>query len=185
MIKQGSTVSFFNAIYQTLIEDEELLRLLTYLPNGYDSQDNYNPDPLDESLTNLVDKESDDYWKLVGERIVLGEKTSDLLESQLCRIYIYEGRRRPVFESYLIATQEVYIDIFIHESFDKDLRISRISDRINELICLEHIAGFGKLEYTAGNPREATSHYRRYLHQYKMNVSKKWNDNVYRWTRLW
>lgn len=172
-IKKGITVEFFNAIYQKLITDEELLRLLNYSPTGYDSENNYNPDPLDESLPNLFDKESEEYWKMIEERIVLGEKTSELLEQKLCKIYIYEGRRRPVFESYLMATQEVNIDVFIHESFDRDLRISRISDRINELIALELIAGIGKLEYKAGNPREAPTHYRRYLHQYSMTVSKK------------
>ena len=173
MIKQGSTVGFFTSIYQRLIEDEELMRLLKYNPKGYDKEGNYSPDPLDPALPNLVDADSDEYWQLVDERIILGEKTSDLLESKLCKIYIYEGRRRPVFENYLVATQEVYIDIFIHETFDRDLRISRISDRINELIALERIAGFGKLEYKAGNPREAPTHYRRFLHQYTMNVSKK------------
>ena len=174
MIKKGSTPTFFRAIYQTLIADEELMRLLTYLPRGYDKNGNYNEfDPLDERLPNIVDSESEEYWKLVDERILLGEKTSDLLESKLCRIYIYEGRRRPVFKSYLVARQEVNIDIFIHESYDKDLRITRISDRINELVALEHIAGFGKFEYVAGNPREAPTHYRRFLHQYTMTVSKK------------
>ncbi|MGE8033872.1 hypothetical protein B1B04_09270 [Lysinibacillus sp. KCTC 33748] len=173
MIKQSSTVEFFSNIYQILITDEELMRLLKYEPKGYDTQENYHPDPLDPKLPNLVNIESDDYWKLVDERVVLGEKTSDLIENKLCKIYIYEGRRRPVIESYLVAQQEVNIDIFIHESFDRDLRISRISDRINELIALERIAGFGKLEYKSGNPREAPTHYRRFLHQYTMNVSKK------------
>ena len=173
MIRQGSLVSFFRAIYQKLINDEELLRLLYYLPNGYDTLGNYHPDPLDPLLPSLLDIESDDYWRMVDERVILGEKTSDLLETKICRLYIYEGRRRPVFESDSLATQEVYIDVFIHESFDKDLRISRITDRINELICLENIAGYGKLDYHAGNPREAPTHYRRYLHQYKMNVSRK------------
>lgn len=172
-IKQGSTVGFFNAIYKKLIADEELMRLLNYSPTGFDAEGNFIPDPLDESLPNLVSRESEDYWKLVEKVLALGEKTSDLLEEKLCKIYIYEGRRRPVFESHLIATQIVNIDVFIHESFDRDLRISRISDRINELIVLENIAGFGKLEYHAGDPREAPTHYRRYLHQYKMNVSKK------------
>lgn len=172
MTKEGSTLSFFRAIYQVLIADEELMRLLNYLPQGYFNNE-YHVDPLDDSLPNLVDVDSDDYWQMVDERIILGEKTSDLLESQLCRIYIYEGRRRPVFESHVVATQEVNIDIFIHESFDRDLRITRITDRINELIALERIAGFGKLEYTAGNPREAPTHYRRFLHQFKMSVSKK------------
>lgn len=173
MITQSSTVEFFSNIYQILIADEELMRLLKYEPKGYDTQENYHPDPLDPKLPNLVNTESDDYWKLVDERVVLGEKASNLLENKLCKIYIYEGRRRPVFESYLVAQQEVNVDIFIHESFDRDLRISRISDRINELIALERIAGFGKLEYKAGNPREAPTHYRRFLHQYTMNVSKK------------
>lgn len=173
MIKQGSTVEFFRNIYQKLISDEELMRLLVYLPMGIDAQQNYHPDPLDPSLPNIVDTDSDEYWNIVNERVVLGEKTSDLLESKICKIYIYEGRRRPVFESYLVATQEVNIDIFIHEEFDSDLRISRISDRINELIALERIGGYGKLEYIAGNPREATTHYRRFLHQYRMTVGKK------------
>ncbi len=174
MIKQGTTPTFFKKIFQTLIADEELMRLLTYLPQGYDTIGNYNEfDPLDERLPNLVDKDSDEYWKLVDERVVLGEKTSDLLESKLCKIYIYEGRRRPIFKSYLVAKQEVNIDIFIHESFDRDLRISRITDRINELIALENFVGFGKFEYVSGNPREAPTHYRRFLHQYSMTVSKK------------
>lgn len=174
-IKQGSTTSFFNLIYQELIKDEELLRLLVYLPQGYDALNKYHVDPLDESLPNLVDFDSDDYWALTEERIVLGEKTSDLLEQKICRIYIYEGRRRPVFGNYAHATQEVNIDVYVHEEYDKDLRISRIGDRLNDLLALERIAGYGKLEYKAGNPREAPTHYRRFLHQYIMNVGKKQN----------
>ena len=169
MIKQGSTVEFFTNIYQRLIGDEELMRLLKYSPKSGSNLF----DPLDPKLPNLVDATSDSYWELVDERVVLGEKTSDLLESKICKLYMYEGRRRPVFENYLVATQEVYVDIFIHESFDRDLRISRISDRINELIALERIAGIGRLEYKAGNPREAPTHYRRFLHQYTMTVGKK------------
>lgn len=180
MIKKGSTVEFFNNIYQKLINDEELLRLLTYLPNGYDSEGNFNLDPLDESLPTLVpnfetatDEEIEAYWSLVNERVVLGEKTSDLESKSICRIYISEGRRRPVYNDYLMATQEVSIAIYIHETFDKDMRISRISDRIYELIALENIAGFGKLEYQAGNPFEAPRHYRMYEHLFLMNVNKK------------
>ena len=172
IIKQGSTLSFFNNIYQELIKDEELLRLLAYLPRGYDESKVFHEDPLDPSLPNLVD-DSEKYWDLAEERIVLGEKTSDLLEDGLCRIYIYEGRRRPVFGNYAHATQEVNIDVYVHESYDKDFRLTRISDRLNDLLVLERVAGYGKLEYKAGNPREAPTHYRRYLHQYVMNVGKK------------
>lgn len=172
IIKQGSTLSFFNNIYQVLVQDEELMRLLYYLPRGYDSNSVFHEDPLDIGLPNLVD-DSEEYWNLVNERIVLGEKTSELLEDSLCRIYIYEGRRRPVFGNYAHASQEVNVDVFVHESYDKDLRITRIGDRLNDLLALERIAGYGALEYKAGNPREAPTHYRRYLHQYTMNVGKK------------
>lgn len=173
VIKESLTVEFFTNIYKKIIEDEGIMRLLLYAPKGYDNAGNYSPDPLDDTLPNIVDVDSEDYWKLVDERVILGEKTSSLLESKLCKIYIYEGRRRAVFDNYLVATQEVNIDIFIHESFDRDLRLTRLSDRVHELIALERIAGFGKLEYKAGNPREAPTHYRRYLHQFTMNVSKK------------
>lgn len=180
IVKKGSTVEFFNNIYQKLIKDEELLRLLTYLPRGYDDEGNYNPDPLDDSLDNLVpdlktatDEEVQEYWRLVDERIVLGEKTSDLESKKICRIYISEGRRRPVFNDYLMATQEVAITIYINEDYDKDIRMSRISDRINELIALERIAGFGMLEYQAGNPLVAPKHYRAYEHLFRMSVTKK------------
>lgn len=171
-VKKGSTTEFITAIYKTLIQDEELMRLLYYLPNGYDDNGNYNEDPLNDILPNLVDN-SDKYWEIVDERIRLGEKTSDLETKAICRIYISEGRRRSVYNNYHVATQEIAISIFVHESYDKDLRISRITDRLNELLALERLAGFGKIEYERGNPYQAPTHYRNYVNFYLLTVKKK------------
>ena len=169
---KGSTLDFFARIYRRMYEDEELMRLLTYDPMGY-RDGKYYKDPLDGTLPNIVDQDSDTYWELVDERVVLGEKSSDLETKAICRVYVYEGRIREVFGNYHFLTQEVNVDIFIHEKFDKDLRLSRIKDRVAELIALERLAGYNRLDYKAGNPREAPTHYRRFLHQYEMLVKKK------------
>lgn len=173
-IKSGSLTEIMNNIYSALIGDEELLRLLTYPPEGYDSKNNYHYDPLDyDMLPSLVDTENDDYWDLVDDKIKVGEKTSDLEGKALCRIYIYEGRRRPVFGNFLVASQEVNINIFIHEDYEKDRRIAAISDRLNELLVLTRKAGLGEIEYVSGNPRSAPTHYRAYYHAFKVNTLKK------------
>ena len=173
MEEQGSLYEAMNNIEKVLIQDETLLRLLTYDPKGYDEEGKYHPDPLDESLPNLVDKDSDNYWELVEDRIKFSEKTSDLEEKAISRIYVHEGRRRPVFNSFLVATQEININIFIHEKYDKDKRIAKISDRLNQLLALTRIAGMGEIEYTSGNPRSAPTHYRAYYHSFRLNVLTK------------
>lgn len=170
--RKSKSLDIYTSISDILIRDEQLMRLLVYKPEDENSE-RYIPDPLDPSLENIVNLEDDRYWEYAEDRVVLGEKTSDLIEKDICRIYIYEGRRRPVFNSFIVANQEICIDVFVHESYDKDMRISRISDRVNELIALEKVAGIGKVDYKAGNPREAPTHYRRYLHLYNTLVGKK------------
>lgn len=167
-IKQGSMREVVNSIYQILINDEELLRLLYYYPRSAD-----HLDPLDESLGNIKDRE--DYWDIVDDRIMLAEKDSDLVEKDICRLYITQGRRRAVFGNYLLATQEIMISVYTHENYEYDMRSAWISDRINELIALEDIAGTlgTKLEYVAGNPFSAPIKYKRYNNVYEYTTSKK------------
>lgn len=167
-LKQGSMREAFNNIYQRLINDETLLRLLYYPPKSRN-----NPDPLDPSLPNLVNPDSPEYWDLVNERIVLGEKTTDLEDEPLCRLYLHAGRRRPVYDNYLLASQEVILSIFTHESYERDIRSLWISDVLNELLVHEPIAGYGKLEYTAGNPMAAPLGYKHYRHVYRFADNKK------------
>lgn len=168
-IEQGSMRYVINNIYQMLINDEKLLRLLYYYPKSAK-----HLDPLNEALPNLVDADSDEYWSVVDERFRLAEKTSDLLEQPICRIYISSGRRRPVFGNYLLATQEIKISIYTHENYESDMRLEWIADRIQELITLELVDGiFGKLDYVAGNPTVAPTQYKRYDQLYEFSTGKK------------
>lgn len=168
-LEKGSMRLFFNNIYTKLRTDEELMRLLHYHP--YDYYEGI-PDPMDESLPDIVD-DSPEYWDKVYNHIVQGTKTSEIQEKGICRLYLYAGRRRPRFGNYLIADQEVIVDIFVHELFDKDDRMNWITDRINHLIALEHIAGYGMLDFVAGNPRVAPIGYSKYEMIYKFAESKK------------
>lgn len=167
-LKQGSMRQFINNIYTKLRKDEVLMRLLHYKPEDYYKK---IPDPLDKVLPDIIDSEG--YWDIVEKVIITGSKTSDIQEKGICRIYIYAGRRRPRYGNYLIADQEVVLDVFVHESFNKDDRLNWINDRINELIALEYIAGYGKLDYASGNSRDAPIGYSKYEHTYTFMESKK------------
>lgn len=166
MVK-GSMREAINSIYQILINDEEMLRLLWYLPKR-----ETGIDPFSSNLLNV--KDMPDYWEIVNERIVLAEKVSDLIEKPICRIYLSAGRRRGKFENYLLATQEIVATIYVHEDYETDMRISRISDRLNELIVLEQLNGMiGKLEYAGGNARVAPIQYSKYEHTFEYTTNKK------------
>lgn len=166
VIKKGSMREVVGNIYQLLIEDEELMRLLWYLPKQFTGND-----PLDINLLNV--KDMAEYWNIVNERVLLAEKENDLLGA-ICRLYISAGRRRPVFDSYLLATQEIVISMYVHEDYELDMRSAWISDRINELIALEYIEGsIGKMDFVAGNARVAPLQYRRYDLLFEYTTSKK------------
>lgn len=169
-LEKGSMRLFFNNIYTKLREDEELMRLLHYKPADYMEK---RPDPLDKSLPDIVDENSQEYWKIVEKTIKRSVKTSEIQEKGICRLYIYGGRRRSRFGNYLIADQEVVIDIFVHELFEKDARMDWIRDRINKLLVLERIVGIGMLEFAAGNSRVAPIGYEKYELIYKFTASKK------------
>jgi len=166
-IQIGSMRNSINNIYQKLINDEELIRLLYYYP-----QSSTTPDPLDSSLPNLVDNESETYWEIVQERVLLTEKINNIEDKKLCRIYMFTGSRRPDYKNHLLVTQEVYIYVFVHEEYDKDLRLLWISDKIAELLALEPVAGIGKLEYAGGDPRDAPKEYVSYEHRYRFSTKK-------------
>lgn len=168
-IEKGSMREVVNHIYRILIQDETLMRLLYYYP-----LDATHPEPLDVKNPNIVDPESEEYWNIVDDRVLLAEKFSDIINKDICRIYITQGRRRPVFGNYLLATQEIIISIYTHENYEKDMRSAWIADRINELIALADIDGMlgDKLEYVAGNPRVAPVHYKRYDTVYEYTTSK-------------
>jgi len=167
VIKKGSMREVINSVYQKLINDEELLRLLWYLPKS-----RIHKDPLDKTLKNV--KTLPEYWDIVNDRIVLSEKVLDIADEKLCRILISSGRRRSNGVSYVVANQQVRIRIFVHEDYALDMRLEWILDRVSELLTMEYLNGaIGKFEYIAGNPLPAPPQYSGYEHIFEYATSKK------------
>lgn len=166
-IKNGSMREVFNEFFTILRNDKVLMRLMFYLPKEITGND-----PLDPTLLEVT--EMADYWDIVNDRIMLAEKVDDLVEKPICRLYISSGRRRGVFNNYLLATQEINITIYVHEDYETDMRSEWISDRINELIALEHVSGsIGRIDFVAGNPRVAPIGYSRYDLIFEYTTGKK------------
>ena len=151
--------------------DETLLRLLYYPIKDITSN---TKDPLDNSLQDILRMSESTIWEIRDKSIFLTSKSDDLELEPLCRIYLYAGRRRSDRNSYIMASQEITVDIFCHSEFEKDLRSLRISDRINELLVDERITGFGKIEYVSGYPIQAPNDYVAYRHIYEFGSSNSW-----------
>ena len=159
-----------NTIYQTLIQDEYLMRILYFKPHA--PEFNMPIDYDDENTLIMLNRE--DYWDIVDDRVLTTTKSSDIEDKDaLCRLYIYSGRRKSMHNNYLLADQEIVIDILVHESYSSDLRQQWISDRIDELIVLERLTGIGKIEFVSGAPRQAPIGYDKYETVYKIVDSKK------------
>lgn len=166
-IEQGTMRQVIRAVFQKFNSDETLMRLLKYYPESAT-----NPDPLDPSLPNIIG--STEYWDIVNERILLTEKVSDLVRKSLCRIYITSGKRTPHIDSYLVASQQININVFVHEDYGSDMRLEWINDRINNLLTLERLDGMmGTFNYVRGNPYEAPLQYRRYTNTYQYLIGIK------------
>lgn len=175
-IEQGSMREVINNIYQVLINDEILLRLLWYKPKretGKDPLDGIEPLTDPPTLPHVKDMAT--YWDIVDERVMLAEKVNDLVEKPICRLYISPGRRRGLFNNYLLASQEIVISVYVHEDYEVDMRSAWISDRINELIVLEYVKGTmnKRFEFVAGNARVAPIQYSKFELIFEYTTSKK------------
>lgn len=160
----------FMDILTVLYFDETLLRLLYYPPLNLT---NKTPDPLDPSLSNVTDIDPD--YVIRYSRIMKAPKDVDLTpDNPMCRMFVYAGRRTPENGNYAMANQEVIIDIFAHNSFEEgDLRLTRISDRLNELFVSEKVTGIGKMEYKNGTPFSSPKEYVAYQHVFKITEFKQ------------
>lgn len=161
----------FASIYKILRSDEELMRLLVYPPENPDKDILH---PMDRLLPNIVDEESEAYWELVDKHIMMAQKSSDIEPDALVRLYLYPGRRRAIYNNYVIAKQEVVIDVLMHDSYANDMRLQWISDRIYELLSLEYVNGsIGKLDFAQGNNWVAPIGYVKYQLVYVFGAGKK------------
>jgi hypothetical protein len=148
--------------------DETLLRLLFYPAKDLAKN---TDDPLDPNLPNMLNKNEEVLWEIRDKRIYTTKKADDLENDPICRIYVYAGKRKPSMD-YIIASQEVVVDIFCHNSYEKDMRSLRISDCVNDLLISERITGFGKVEYVQGFPFDAPNDYVAFRHIYKFGSTK-------------
>lgn len=178
-LRKGSLRNHLNTVYMTLLKDDELMRWLHYKPENEELGLKH---PQDPSLANIATIIRNDYgeiisedinWDVVDKCIRTTPKSSDIEEEAICRLYVYPGRRRPVFNNDLVVKQEIIVDVLVHESFSSDLRMEAIIDRLNELISLERITGFGVIDIAAGNPRQAPMGYSKYENIYLFGDGKK------------
>lgn len=127
-------------IYNEIKQSDRLLRLL-----------HYPTDPLAISKPNIVG--STQHASIADEHIFWTPKTTDLTLKPTCRLCVFSGQRTPYRNNFLVADQDFVFDIYVHiEAFDqKDLRLSWITDTINDLISEERITGMGKIAFLASN----------------------------------
>lgn len=158
-------------ILRILRNDEELLRLLYYKPEDIGRK---IPDPLDASLENILDKPIEERWQIIDDVIFKTQKDDDLIDKEKCRLFVYFGRRESSKRNYQTASQEVTVDILCHVDFENgDMRLARISDKINDLFALRRVTGMGLTDYVFGTPLTRTpSQYVGYRHVYKFGSTK-------------
>jgi hypothetical protein len=162
----------FADIINVLNFDEELLRLLYYVPADLAKG---TPDPLDPSLPNVEDMDEEKQWEIRNERIMFVNKTDDLSpDKPICRLLVYAGRRTPANNDFLFAKQEVVIDIYCHNNFENgDLRSMRIADRLNKLFCQQPVTSMWKMDFVGGGQRNAPNQYVGYEVVYRFDTFKK------------
>lgn len=161
-IEKASMSEIKDAVFQTLINDEELLRLLWYKPKRISGKD-----PLDPTLPNIMELDEKAYWDIVDERVMLANKVSKIESDPLCRLYIASGRRRangnPEF-----ANQQIIINTYVHEEYSTDMRSEKIADRILDLLASKNLgSSIGKFNFVKSDPYEAPTQYERFQHVYE------------------
>ncbi|WJV20694.1 hypothetical protein QU593_09790 [Rossellomorea marisflavi] len=150
--------------YTLLTSDEQIARLLYYPPSQFS---NNFTDPLSPTLPNIQDMEIEARWDILDKRIKPVPKSLETIEEELCLLFIYAGLRQPT-NNYYTSTQEIIIDVLCHENYEKDSRSAWLSDRINEVLDKQRIAGFGKVSYVSGRPISAPQNFVGFRHIFKV-----------------
>lgn len=157
-------------IYKVVRNDEDLLRLLIYPP---EDMGRGIKDPLDKNLQNIKDKSVEELFSLQEYHILSTGKSSDMEEKEICRIYIYNGRRNGISDKWNLADQELIIDVFVHHSYENgDFRSARINDRLNDVLISSNFTGVTKMRFDNSAPIGAPKNYIAYRTVYEYTVSK-------------
>ncbi|MFJ3388765.1 hypothetical protein [Lysinibacillus sp. NPDC086135] len=143
-------------LFIKLSKDEELLRLLHYVPK------NALDDPLDKSKKDILSMT--DKFKIIEKVLIPSDKTYDLvLESKMCRICFYTGTRKPQtsysnasrrLQDNPYASDQVYnFDVYVHVDIDiMDFRMTWICDRLDELLLLNKVTDVGDFILAFSSP---------------------------------
>lgn len=170
-IRNGTTRRAIELIYNKLRKDEELLRLLKYSPESAHIE---FKSPLDETLPDVYDpsEESDEYWNLVNERILLQGKLNDIETYKLARIYIVAGNSRSDLRNRMLIIQDVNIHIYTHDFYEQDLRNDWIRERIEYLLLQEPMELVGRLEFDDSRPIPSPKEYTATLNVFQFHRVK-------------
>ncbi|MGE7840759.1 hypothetical protein ACQKNX_08200 [Lysinibacillus sp. NPDC093712] len=143
-------------LYKQLTTDEELLRLLHYVPKN--ALDN----PLDKAKQDVLSKTNK--YDIISKVLTPSDKTYDLvLDSKMSRICFYTGTRKPQtsysgssrrLQDNPYASDQIYnFDVYVHVDIDiVDFRMTWICDRINELLLLNSITDVGDFILAFSSP---------------------------------
>ena len=143
-------------LYIKLTTDEELLRLLHYKSvNGSD-------DPLSPLKPNILTMPDDKKWSIIDNILLPSDKKFDLdLKLPICRVCFYTATRRPqtnynpssrsMKDNPYVSDQWYYFDVYVHADIDIiDFRMTKILDRLNELLWGEGVTDIGKFFWSDG-----------------------------------
>lgn len=144
---------YFVDFFSKIIQDETLLRLLHY-PSSHSNDDvtliTADRPSIIGNNTPYKDTKKPLYNYILETNIRRAPKSSDLINTAICRICMYmgdniKGNRN---SSNKVFKQDVVFDIYTHiDGFEtKDCRSLKICDRIDELIHENNITGIGKAE---------------------------------------
>lgn len=134
-------------IFKVIANDNELLRLL-YYPS----------DPLNSNKSEI--KDLPDFDEIISNSIIRAPKINDIQNEdtkKICRICMYFGNGNNT-SNVRVDDQDVVFDVYTHiDTYEiNEARSLKIIDRINKLITLKNITGFGKMRssrrFIIGNP---------------------------------
>lgn len=168
-------INMLNDIYDIIVSDEYLLRLLYHPPlspkleTPLIPEDNLTTPP--PSLNEAPDPKYREMWEIIDKHILKTSKSDDLEKNKLCRVYVYLGRQKPAQRHRFIKSQEIVFDVFCHSSYEDDLRLEKILSRIDDLISGTRVTGLGKLALSDGHGFTAPQEYVAYRAIYELGRS--------------
>jgi len=158
---------YYDDIFNELIKDEELLRLLYYKPVKRSDS------PLDGRKPDIKSLPIDDFWAIIDDRIVSAPKFDDIEKTPdepKCRLLFYLGYGK-TGNNHLFSRQEIIFDIFVHFDFENmDRRLSLICDRLHKILSFKSLTGVGKMNPISRKPIPAPNKYMGYSLVYQITT---------------